>query len=163
MIDNDDWNLFKVLLFCRRVSKVEAPDEIHFVTFFCTSLLIRSASIVKDLASLPNLKALDFSDSDMDVEFAHELVQRNLLIRYAHQICFQIQDNNTDSETALENKDYVKFLGVVIDKHLTWKKLIDYNSSKISKIIGPIARLRHHVPFKNLRPRPHEDDFKRKR
>ena len=55
-----------------------------------------------------------------------------------------------DSVTALENKDYVKFLGVLIDKHLTWKQHIDYNSSKISKIIGPIARLRHHVPFKPL-------------
>ena len=51
---------------------------------------------------------------------------------------------------ALENKDYVKFLGVLIDKHLTWKQHIDYNSSKISKIIGPIARLRHHVPFNTL-------------
>ena len=53
------------------------------------------------------------------------------------------------SATALENKNYVKFLGVLIDTLLTWKKYIDYNSSKISKIVGPIARLRHHVPFKS--------------
>ena len=51
-----------------------------------------------------------------------------------------------DSVTALENKDYVKFLGVLIDKHLTWKQHIDYRSSKI---IGPIARLRH-VTFYTL-------------
>ena len=54
-----------------------------------------------------------------------------------------------DSVTALENKDYVKFLWVLIDKHLTWKQHSDYNSSK-SKIIGPIARLRHRVPIKTL-------------
>ena len=72
--------------------------------------------------------------------------------KLTHQIClcFKIQDNNMDSETALENKDYVTFLGVLIDKHLTWKQHIDYNSSKISKIIGPIVRLRNHVPFKTL-------------
>ena len=44
-----------------------------------------------------------------------------------------------DSVTALENKDYVKFLGILIDKHLTWKQHIEYNSSKVSKIIGPIG------------------------
>ena len=55
-----------------------------------------------------------------------------------------------DSVTALENKDYVKILGVLNQKHSTWKEHIDYNSSKIIKIIGPIARLRHHVPFKPL-------------
>ena len=72
--DDDGWNLFRVLLFCRRFSKVEAPDEIHFEASLCTSRFIPSA-IVKDLESLPNLKALDFSDSYMDVEFAHELFQ----------------------------------------------------------------------------------------
>ncbi|XP_015747397.1 PREDICTED: uncharacterized protein LOC107327156 [Acropora digitifera] len=67
-------SLLRVLLFCRRFFKVEAPDEIHFEASFCTSLFIPSA-IVKNLASLPKLKALDFSDSDMDLEFAHELFQ----------------------------------------------------------------------------------------
>lgn len=55
-----------------------------------------------------------------------------------------------DSVTALENKDYVKFLGVLIDKHLTWKQHSDYNYSKINKIISPIAKLRHHVPLKTF-------------
>ena len=31
--------------------------------------------------------------------------------------------------TAVEYKDYVKFLGVLIDKHLTWKQHIDYIAS----------------------------------
>ena len=74
--DDDGWNLFRVLLFCRRFSKVEAPDEIHihFSASLYTSVFIPSA-VVKDLESLPNLKALDFFDSYMDVEFAHQLFQ----------------------------------------------------------------------------------------
>ena len=59
-------------------------------------------------------------------------------------------NNNINVVTALENKDYLKFLGVLIDKHLTWKQQIDYISSEISKIIGPITRLRHHVPLNTL-------------
>ena len=50
----------------------------------------------------------------------------------------------------LECKDYVKFLGVLIDKNLTWRPHIDHIASKISKIVGIIARLRHHVPLNTL-------------
>ena len=55
-----------------------------------------------------------------------------------YQICLKIQDNNMNAATALENKDYLKFLGVLIDKHLTRKQHIDYIASKISKIVGLI-------------------------
>ena len=50
----------------------------------------------------------------------------------------------------LECKDYVQFLGVLIDKNLTWRPHIDHIASKISKIVGIIARLRHHVPLNTL-------------
>ena len=72
--DDEGWNLFRVLLFCRRFSKVEAPDEIHFEASFWLSVFIHS-TMVKDLASLSTLKTLDLSDSVMDVRFAHELFQ----------------------------------------------------------------------------------------
>ena len=58
-----------------------------------------------------------------------------------YQICLKILDNDMNAVTGLENKDYVKFLGVPIDKYLTWKQHIDYIASKISKIVGFIARL----------------------
>ena len=68
-------DLFRVLLFCRRFSKVEAPDTIHLRALSGGSLSIADSFIIRDWASLSNLKSLDFSDCDMDVEFAHELFQ----------------------------------------------------------------------------------------
>ena len=44
----------------------------------------------------------------------------------------------------------VLLLGVLIDKNLTWKPHIDHIASKISKIVGIPARIRHHVPFNIL-------------
>ena len=44
----------------------------------------------------------------------------------------------------------MKFLGVLIDKNLTWRPHIDHIASKISKIVGIIARLRDHVPLNTL-------------
>ena len=69
----DEWTMLRVLLFCKRFSNV-LPDEIHLE--ICFSRLLFSPPIkVADMASLPNVKSLDFSDCDMDVEFTHKLFQ----------------------------------------------------------------------------------------
>ena len=72
--DDEEWNLVRVLLFCRRFSEVEAPDEIHFKGFSYIFYGLRSIKI-RDLASLPNLKSLVFADRDMGVKLAPELFQ----------------------------------------------------------------------------------------
>ena len=68
------WNLLRVLVFCRRFSKVKVPDEIHLEIHFFHGLFSSSIT-VRDLASLPNLKSLDISECDVDVESAHKLFQ----------------------------------------------------------------------------------------
>ena len=70
--------------------------------------------------------------------------------RINHQPCIRIPDNKNNVFALLECKDYVKFLGVLIDKNLTWRPHIDHIASKISKTVGIIARLRHHVPLNTL-------------
>ena len=57
---------------------------------------------------------------------------------------------DTNTLTSLECKEYVKYLGILIDSHLSWKFHIDYVAFKLSKIVGIIARLRHFVPFNTL-------------
>ena len=70
--------------------------------------------------------------------------------RINHQPCIRIPDKKNNGFALLVCKDYVKFLGVLIDKNLTWRPHVDHIASKISKIIGIIARLRHHVPLNTL-------------
>ena len=45
------------------------------------------------------------------------------------------------SYSPLECKDYVKYLGILIDKNLIWKGHIDLIALKLSKTIGMIATL----------------------
>ena len=59
-------------------------------------------------------------------------------------------DHKTNTYNFLEQKDYARYLGVLIDKYLTWKYHISHIASKISKTIGIIARLRHFVPTNTL-------------
>ena len=65
------------------------------------------------------------------------------------EVNLKILDNNSEL-VSLERKTYVKYLGVLIDGNLSWKHHINYISTKISKGIGIVARLRHLVPRTTL-------------
>ena len=65
-------------------------------------------------------------------------------------VTLKMYDNDLKILTSLEQKHYVKYLGVLIDSHHSWRYHIDYISSKISKGVGIIARLTHFVPTSTL-------------
>ena len=52
---------------------------------------------------------------------------------------------------AIEQKDHVKYLGVLMDEHLNWKKQISNVTKKISRGIGLLAKLRCYLDPKLLR------------
>ena len=70
--------------------------------------------------------------------------------RLNYKINLKIRDNKTNTLIPLEEKDYVKYLGVLIDNNLSWRFHIDHITLKISKTIGIISRLRHLVPLSTL-------------
>ena len=43
----------------------------------------------------------------------------------------------------IERKSYIKYLGIFIDKHLTWEPQIKHISNKIAKNVGIITKLQH--------------------
>ena len=50
----------------------------------------------------------------------------------------------------LEHKNCIKFLGLLVDESLSWKGHIHTLTTKISKTVGLIAKLRHIDPFRTL-------------
>ena len=74
LLYQSDWTLLRVLMFCRRFSKVEAPDEIHLTvsSFHRPAIDFIKA---KALTSLPNLKSLHFLDDCVEFEAAREFFQ----------------------------------------------------------------------------------------
>ena len=61
-----------------------------------------------------------------------------------------ILDPVTNTYANLEMKDYVKYLGLMIDSNLSWKYHIESICYKISQSIGIIAKIRHYVPRRVL-------------
>ena len=58
----------------------------------------------------------------------------------------RILDSVTNTYANLEMKDYVKYLGLMIDSNLSWKYHIESICHKITKSIEIIARIRYFVP-----------------
>ena len=57
-----------------------------------------------------------------------------------HDVVMKIFDIHTKEFVLLDQKTYIKYLGILIDPNLTWKYHISYMTSKVSKTIGVIAR-----------------------
>ena len=55
-------------------------------------------------------------------------------------------NSQKSGNVSLESKDYIKNIGVLFDKHFSWKFHSDTIVSKISKTVGLIAKLRHFIP-----------------
>lgn len=52
---------------------------------------------------------------------------------------------------AIEQKDYVKYLGVLVDSRLTFKPHTDAVNKKIVRTVGILSKLRHYMPQRMLK------------
>ena len=57
---------------------------------------------------------------------------------------------NSDIDIRIEGEKiqevtYTKFLGVILDNNLTWKKHVHHTASKIAKCIGVICKARQYL------------------
>ena len=71
--------------------------------------------------------------------------------RLNYDVNIKILDTRVNKYFNLEHKEYVKYLGVMIDNHLSWKHHVSYIALKISRNIGILSKLRHFAPPKTLR------------
>ena len=61
-----------------------------------------------------------------------------------------IRNASTNRNSQLECKDFVKYLGVLIDHKLSWNNHINTILLKISRTVGLLSKLRHFVPLNTL-------------
>ena len=61
-----------------------------------------------------------------------------------------IYDPSTNKQKQLECREFVEYLGVLIDYKLSWNNHIDTILLKISRTVGLLSKLRHFVPFSTL-------------
>ena len=81
----------------------------------------------------------------------------SLNIAKTNYILFHPKQKSTISNTTItldnvsvKRVEETKFLGVLVDQHLSWKSHISYVAKKISKTIGIISKSRFYLSRKSL-------------
>ena len=66
------------------------------------------------------------------------------------KLSHNIYHPSNNKHKQLECREFVKYLGVLIDYKLSWNNHIDTIFLKISRTVGLLSKLRHFVPFSTL-------------
>ena len=53
--------------------------------------------------------------------------------------------------TGIEQKDYIKYLGVYVDKHLNWQPQLQYENNKLAKNLAILSKLRYYIDLNILK------------
>ena len=146
------------LAYARHISNdiYMASDKLTFYLFADDTNLLYANKNLKSLETIVNCELFKVVGWLIANKLSLNIKKTNYIIFHPYQkrinynICIKAYDSRTKTFFDLERKDHVKYLGVIIDEHLSWKHHINYIALKISRNIGIISRLRHFVPLKTL-------------
>ena len=141
------------LLFLLYVNDIyRSSDKLAFYLFaddtnlLCANKNLRTLELVVNLELHKVCEWLTANKLTLNVKKSNFIIFHPHQKKIDYQVNLQIFDNDSKTYFPLEQKSYVKYLGVLIDSNLSWKYHIGHITSKISKTIGIIARLRYYVP-----------------
>ena len=123
---------------------------LHFILFADDTNLIFSHSILKILIEAVNKELSHLSEwfqanrLSLNVKKTHYIIfgNKRIPLNETYQIIF---NNNV-----IERVASTKFLGITVDENLNWKKHILNVSTKVSRSIGIMNRLRYMLPRSTL-------------
>ena len=141
------------LLFSLYVNDIHlCSNKLHFFLFVDDTNFLYADKDLKSLEQTVNAELKNLHDWLTTNKLTLNTKKSNLVIfrpkqnkiRYLPRI--SIFDSEKNRRVSLEHKSYIKYLGVLIDKNISWKNHLDCVITKISKTIGMIAKLRYFVP-----------------
>ena len=74
----------------------------------------------------------------------------NYILLRPRQKPITVSDTITLDNIAVQKVEVTKFLGVLLDQHLSWKYHINHVAKKVSKTIGIISKARFFLSSKSL-------------
>ena len=120
---------------------------VNFFLFADDTNLLYANKSLKTLESVVNFglrevcKWLNANKLTLNIKKSNFVIFQPLQTPMTYQSTIKLFDNNSKKYILLESKDYIKYLGILIDCNLSWKQHINYIALKISKTVGIIAKL----------------------
>ena len=146
------------LLFLIYINDISnSSNRFKFYLFADDTNLLYADKNLKLLETVVNAELCNIYDWLIANKLSLNIKKSNFVIfrprqkKVNHQINLRMFDHHTNSYISLERKEFIKYLGVLIDETLSWGHHIAHIASKISKSIGVISRLRHFVPLSTLK------------
>lgn len=145
------------LLFLIYVNDIyKASNKLQFFLFADDTNLLYANKILRSLETVMNdelLKVVDWltvNKLSLNVRKTNYIIFHPYQKRLNYDVNIKILDSRVNKYFNLERKEYVNYLGVMIDNHLSWKHHINYVALKISRNSGILSKLKHFVPPKTL-------------
>ena len=145
------------LLFLIYINDIhQSSDKLNFFLFADDTTLLFAHKNLKVLEQVINSELTKVSEWLIANKLSLNIKKSNYVIfcpkqkKVNREISIKMYDTSANRYCSVERKDFVKFLGILIDCNLKWKHHIDFVSLKISKTIGILARLRHFVSTETL-------------
>ena len=132
------------LLYINDFSK-SAPD-LDFHLFADDSNLFCSHKSLQCLEAKVNVELNNVNNWLCVNKLSLNIDKSNFVIFHPSQKKVQYPINLIINNKILEEKKYVKYLGIIMDCNLNWKQHIHELSKKVSRSIGILSKLRHYVP-----------------
>ena len=127
------------------------PGNLRFYLFADDTNILYSDKNLKSLENVVNAELhklytwLTSNKLSLNIKKSNFDIFRPYQKKLHFQPKISIFDNEKNMNVFLDCKDYVKYLGVLLDSNLSWKIHIEYVALKMSKTVGIIAKLRHLV------------------
>ena len=141
------------LLFLLYINDIyNSSKKLSFHLFADDTNLLYADKNLKSLETVVNEELRNIGNWLMANKLSLNVKKSNFVIfrpyqkRIDYEVDIKIFDYSANCLVSLERKVTVKYLGVLIDSKLSWTDHITYISTKISKSLGILARLRHFVP-----------------
>ena len=140
------------LLFLIYVNDIqESSDKLNFFLFADDTNAVYADKNLKSLESTVNqelCKLFDWLTANkltLNIKKTNFVIFRPAQRKLTYHPKIMIFDNDQNKNVALECKEFVRYLGIIIDNNLSWKHHIDHVAIKMSRPVELISKLRHFL------------------
>ena len=123
---------------------------LSFVLFADDTNILLSHNNLRELIHIMNLELINVSSWFKNNKLSLNISKTYFMHFQTTRRNVTLSQNIIIDNISLNQKEYVKFLGITIDKHLSCSQYINFVSSSIAKGIGILYKLKHFLPEHSL-------------
>ena len=129
---------------------VNSSPTLSFILFADDTNILLSHKNLRELVNVMNSELENVSSWFKCNKLSLNISKTHIMHFQTNRRNVDFPQNITIDNIPLDKKEYVKFLGITIDRHLSWGQHVNNVTSSVAKGIGILYKLKHFLPEKSL-------------